>query len=104
MNRIDILNLKEAKLLKLVNEKFDTNIDSIIDEDNLSEAWTIAQKLLQKGYRVDVQAYPEYKKIEGIQIESGSPTTIFARYGSTPNFKSVVEGICKLGLIIEEEA
>lgn len=101
---MEILNLKEKELLELINEKFDTKLDSIIDEENLSRAWEIVQKLLKKGFRVDVQAYPEYKKVDGIQLKKGSPTTIFARYGSTPNFKSVVEGICKLALIIEEEA
>lgn len=103
LDRKEILDLKEEELLRLIDKNYKIKIDDLDDSDGLTEAWLIVQKLLEEGWRIDIQAYEEYKKVDGIYFNEGRPTTVFARYGSTPKFDSVVEGILRLALIIKEE-
>lgn len=103
LDRKEILDLKEEELLRLIDKDYKIKINGLDDSDDLNEAWLIVQKLLEEGWRIDIQAYEEYKKVDGIYFDEGRPTTVFARYGSTPKFDSVVEGILRLALIIKEE-
>lgn len=103
LNRKEVLDLEEEKLLRLIAENYETKISDLDDDNSLNEAWLIVQKLLEAGWRIDIQAYEDFKKVDGIYFNKGRPMTIFARYGSTPKFDSVVEGILRLALIIKKE-
>lgn len=103
MNRKDILNLGENKLIELINEKFETNINNLEDTNFLSEIWTIVENLMEEGWRINIIAEDDLKQVDGILINEGRPETIFAQYGKVPSFDSIAEGICKTALIIKEE-
>gem|GEM_PF-880529 len=103
MNRKEILNLDEDKLINSINEKFETNIKNLEDTDFLSEIWNIVENLMEEGWRINIIAEDDLKQVDGILINDGRPETIFAQYGKVPDFDSIAEGICKTALIIKEE-
>jgi len=103
MNRKEILQLEEDKLLKLIMENFNIKIKGLEDRKYLTQAWLVVEKLMLKGWRIDIETKINYKKVDGILMTNGRPETVFAQYGRLPKFNSVVEGICKLALIILAE-
>jgi len=98
MTRKEILNLEEDKLLELVYKNFAIKIQGLEDSSNLASAWPIVQKLVQQGWGIDIRLDKELINVDGYKFHNG-PGTIFAQYGSRPNFDTTVEGICKTGLI-----
>ncbi|MGM0549340.1 MAG: hypothetical protein ACQER0_08735 [Bacillota bacterium] len=103
MTRAKILKMKENKLLKLIKENFGIELNGLDDSENLSKVWTIAEELMEKDWRIDIIINKNSKRVDGMFINKGKPKTLFARYGKTPEFRSITEGICKIALIIIEE-
>ena len=103
MDRKEILQLEEKELLKLINKKFNIEIQGFEDKKYLAQAWLVVEKLMLKGWRIDIETKINYKKVDGILMTNGRPETVFAQYGRLPKFNSVIEGICKLALIILAE-
>jgi len=103
MNRAEIFKLDNKSLLKLINQKHDVKLRSLTDQESLSQVWLIVTSLLKEGWRIDIQAYEKKIKVDGILLNQGRPVTVFAQYGTLPEFDTVVEGICRLALIIAEE-
>ncbi len=104
MNREEILEMSESELLNLIREKYEIKIEGLDDKKYLSQVWAIIEKLNEKGWRIDIRAEKNSKKVDGIIIENGSPRTVFAKFrGRVPRFQSVTEGICRLALIIMVE-
>lgn len=102
MKRQEILKLDEEKVLKLISEKFDKNIDGFDDTEHLAQAWKIVEVLIVKGWRMNIIADDKVKQVDAILMDGG-PETIFAQYGKVPVFDSITEGISKVALIIFEE-
>lgn len=96
MNREEIMNMDGDTLLVLVEKNFGVNVNGLEDEKNLSTAWKILEILVKKGWIIYVQLRRNLNEVDG--FKSG-PGTIFAQYGTRPNFDSTTEGICKTGLI-----
>ncbi len=102
IDRKEILEMEDEKLLSLVNQKFGTNIGSFNDREYLSQAWAVAERFMDEGWRFDVLAGKYSKRVDALIVTEGKPWTIFSQYGYVPEFRSVVEGIFKVALIISE--
>ncbi|MCF8009823.1 MAG: hypothetical protein K9L17_00080 [Clostridiales bacterium] len=98
MNRKEIMNLEEKPLLDLVEKNFNIKLDGVKDEENICAAWQIVDILAQKGWMINIRRDPDLKNVDGCKFNNG-PGTIFAQYGSLPNFNTISEGICKTSLI-----
>lgn len=96
MDRNEIMNMDQDTLLALVEKNFGVSVNGLDDENNLSSAWEIPKILVRKGWIIYVQLRSNLNEVDG--FKSG-PGTIFAQYGTRPNFNSTTEGICKTGLI-----
>ncbi|MFP3909295.1 MAG: hypothetical protein ACOC5L_02225 [Halobacteriota archaeon] len=99
MDRSEIMGMDQETLLALVEKNFGVKINGLEDENNLSSAWKILEILVVKGWIIYVQLRRNLREVDG--FKSG-PGTIFAQYGSRPNFSTTTEGICKTGLIALE--
>jgi hypothetical protein len=100
MDREEILMIGEKRLLDLVREKFDVTIRNLEDTNYLSAAWEIVKKLEKKGWTINIRTGEGIKRVDGYKFVEGSPRTIFAQHGQSPNFTSITEGICKTALIV----
>ena len=98
MTREEILNLSGDKLLKLIYKNFGITVPGLEDTTYMSSAWQIVEMLVEKGWSIDLRRSPKAIIVDGYKFDDG-PGTIFAQYGSLPNFSSIVEGICKTALI-----
>jgi hypothetical protein len=98
MTREEILHLPETKLLKLVYGNFGITVPGLEDTKYMSSAWQIVEALVGKGWGIDVRHSPDSITVDGYKFDNG-PGTIFAQYGNSPNFSTVVEGICRTALI-----
>ena len=92
------------ELDKLVADEF---MDGILRKysTEISDAWTIVEKLVSMDWRVDILYSRDEIKLNGIKLVGGKPYSVYAKYGSL-YASTVPEGICKLALlvkIIEEE-
>lgn len=96
MNRNEIMSMDQDTLLALVEKNFGVSVNGLEDERNLSSAWKILNILVRKGWIIYVQLRNNLNEVDG--FKSG-PGTIFAQYGTRPNFSTTTEGICKTGLI-----
>jgi hypothetical protein len=103
MLRDEILNLGATGLRSLILEKFGVALKGLDDFENLGVAWQIVEKLDCMGWAVDIRNMKGRKIVDAFSFAGDGPVTIFARHGDDPDFVSVVEGICKTGLIILEE-
>jgi len=99
MDREEILAMGEEQLLDLVHEKFDVSLGGLEDARYISVAWGILGNLEKKGWTFNITTSRRLKNVDGYKFEGGGPGTIFAQYGTHPNFSSVTEGICKTALI-----
>src|SRR6056297_816715 len=97
MDRNHIMGLSEEDLLGLVNKNFATRIQGLKDE-NLHEAWEVVNKLAENAWGIDIRVTNEFINVDGYKFYRG-PGTIFAQYGLRPDFASIVEGICRTGLV-----
>lgn len=98
MNRKEIMNLPEENLLDLVYKNFGISVSGLDDNSNMSSAWRIIQELVKQGWGIDIRMTEGLINVDGYKFDNG-PGTIFAQYGSRPNFGTTVEGICKTALI-----
>jgi len=98
MTREEILHLPKDELLKLIYDNFAITVPGLEDSRHMSFAWQIVEALVGKGWGIDVRRSPDSITVDGYKFDNG-PGTIFAQYGSSPNFSTVVEGICKTALI-----
>ncbi|HMB30512.1 MAG TPA: hypothetical protein VKN82_01675 [Desulfohalobiaceae bacterium] len=98
MTRNEIMNLPEKDLLGLIFKNFGIKISGLDDNTNMSSAWQISQELVKQGWGVDIRLTEGLINVDGYKFDNG-PGTIFAQYGSRPNFKTTVEGICKTSLV-----
>jgi hypothetical protein len=98
ITRDEILNLQEDELLELVSKNFGVRLSGLEDTKYMSSAWKIVEILVEDGWGIDLRESPETINVDGYKFENG-PGTIFAQYGSRPNFSSIVEGICRTALI-----
>jgi hypothetical protein len=103
MNREEILAMDEERLLDLVHEKFNVALGGLEDRKYLSAVWGVVEKLVKKGWTIDIRVGKGSKRVDGYKFEEGGPGTIFAQYGQRPNFRSISEGICKTALIACEK-
>jgi len=98
VTREEILNLSGDKLLKLIYKNFGITVSGLEDTRYMSSAWQIVEMLVERGWGIDLRRSPKTIIVDGYKFDNG-PGTIFAQYGSRPNFSSIVEGICKTALI-----
>jgi hypothetical protein len=98
MTRNEILDLSEDKLLKMVHKNFGVKLSGLGDTENMSFAWEIVEILIDKGWGIHLMRNPDVIKVDCYKFDGGLGT-IFAQYGYSPNFSSIVEGICKTALI-----
>lgn len=98
MTKKEILNLSEDKLLKMIYKNFDVKLSGMVDTEDMALAWQIVEIMVGKGWRIFLIRDPETIKVDGYKFDDG-PGSIFAQYGSSPNFSSIVEGIVKTALI-----
>ncbi len=98
MTRSEILNLPEDKLLEMVHTNFGVKLPGMEDVENMSFAWRIVEIMVDKGWRIFLIRDPDTIKVDGYKFDDG-PGSIFAQYGCSPIFSSIVEGIVKTALI-----
>ncbi len=99
MDREEIMDLPEDSLFELVYRNFGVRVNGLKDSENLSSAWQIAEELAEQGWGIDIRLMEGLINVDGFKFEEEGPGTIFAQHGFRPGFDTVVEGICKTGLI-----
>jgi len=98
MTRDEILNLPEDELSKLIYKNFGVTLSGLEDTSYMSSAWQIVEMLVKDGWDINMRRGSDIIAVDAYKFDNG-PGTIFAQYGSRPNFSSTVEGICKTALV-----
>ncbi|NJF25643.1 hypothetical protein [Thermococcus sp. Bubb.Bath] len=86
-----------------MNELFDKVREEygieIRDEGDMTSAWKLVEVLKEKGWVVYIIAAKGREQVDAWHPNFGS---LFAQFGETPNFESVLEGICNIALLVRE--
>ncbi len=69
------------------------------DEDDMTNAWRLVKILEEKGWIVYVITGKGRKQVDAWHPSFG---TLFAQFGESPNFGSIVEGILTVALLAKE--
>ncbi|WP_297520180.1 hypothetical protein [Thermococcus sp.] len=71
----------------------------IRDENDMTNAWKLVEALKEKGWVVYIITAKGREQVDAWHEKFGS---LFAQFGETPNFGSVLEGICSIALLVRE--
>jgi lauroyl/myristoyl acyltransferase len=86
-----------------MNELFDKVREEygieIRNEDDMTNAWKLVEALKEKDWVVYIITGRGREQVDAWHPKFGS---LFAQFGETPNFGSVLEGICNIALLVRE--
>ncbi len=84
------------ELFKKIKEEFGIEIR---DESDMTNAWKLVEMLKDKGWVVYIITARGREQVDAWHQNYGS---LYAQFGETPTFGSVVEGICVTALRVRE--
>ncbi len=84
------------ELFERVREEYGVEI---ADENDMTNAWKLVEILKEKGWVVYIITAKGREQVDAWHPGFGS---LFAQFGETPNFGSVLEGICNIALLVKE--
>ncbi|ASJ01173.1 hypothetical protein [Thermococcus gorgonarius] len=84
------------ELFERVKEEYGVEIH---DENDMTNAWKLVEALKEKGWVVYIITAKGREQVDAWHPSFGS---LFAQFGETPNFGSVLEGICNIALLVKE--
>lgn len=84
------------ELFRRVKEEYGVEIR---DEGDMTDAWKLVEILKEKGWVVYIITAKGREQVDAWHPSFGS---LFAQFGETPSFGSVLEGICNVALLIRE--
>ena len=84
------------ELFERVREEYGVEI---ADENDMTNAWKLIEILKKKGWVVYIITAKGREQVDAWHEKFGS---LFAQFGETPNFGSVLEGICSIALLVKE--
>lgn len=83
-----------SELFEKVKEAYGIEIH---DESDMTNAWKLVEILKEKGWVIYVITAKGREQVDAWHPAFGS---LFAQFGESPGFKSVLEGICNVALLI----
>ena len=81
------------ELIGKVREKFGFEVE------NMADAWKLVDWLEERGWVVYIITARDRKQVDAWHPNYG---TLFAQFGETPNFGSILEGILTVALLARE--
>ncbi|WP_297063477.1 hypothetical protein [Thermococcus sp.] len=81
------------ELIGKVREKFGFEVE------NMADAWKLVDWLEERGWVVYIITARDRKQVDAWHPNYG---TLFAQFGETPNFGSILEGILTVALLAKE--
>ncbi|ASJ03465.1 hypothetical protein A3L09_09435 [Thermococcus profundus] len=67
--------------------------------EDMGNAWKLIEILKEKGWVVYIITAKGREQVDAWHPDFGS---LFAQFGESPNFGSVLEGICNVALLVRE--
>nr|WP_209477641.1 hypothetical protein [Thermococcus stetteri] len=84
------------ELFEKIREEYGIEIK---DEGDMTNAWKLVEILEEKGWVVYIITAKGRKQVDAWHPNFGS---LFAQFGETPGFGSILEGICNVALLVRE--
>jgi len=84
------------ELFRKVREEYGLEIR---DENDMTNAWKLVEILKDKGWVVYIITAKGREQVDAWHPTFGS---LFAQFGENPGFRSVLEGICNVALLVRE--
>ncbi|WP_297487179.1 hypothetical protein [Thermococcus sp.] len=83
-------------LFERIREEYGVEIR---DGEDMTGAWRLVESLKERGWVVYIITGKGREQVDAWHPNFGS---LFAQFGETPNFGSVLEGICTTALLVKE--
>ena len=84
------------ELFERVKEEYGVEIRN---GDDMTNAWKLVDWLEERGWVVYIITAKDRKQVDAWHPNYG---TLFAQFGETPNFGSILEGILTVALLVKE--
>jgi hypothetical protein len=84
------------ELFERIREEYGIEIQN---EEDMTNAWKLVEILKEKGWMVYIITAKGREQVDAWHPKFGS---LFAQFGETPNFTSVMDGICNVALLVKE--